>query len=149
MHCAVCLLAMSHSDQQCGCNLRGDKNTGTQRGQSTLKKAKRRVQKHVHTVTCLVLRIIYLVLLYARKKAQRRIKQHRTAGQGTAPHGIARRYAAVSYINQAPTSFKTPPSPHRIFDLKDSLDKRIHFLPQLSDFVALRNGFSSFRAQTD
>ena len=27
-------------------------------------------------------------------------------------------------------------------------DKRIHFLPQLSDFVPLRNGFYSFRAQT-
>ena len=44
---------------------------------------------------------------------------------------------------------KTPPCPHRIFDLKDSLDKLMHFLPQLSDFVPLRNGFYSFRAQTD
>ena len=43
--------------------------------------------------------------------------------------------------NQAPTPFKTPPSPHRIFDLQDSLDKLMHFLPQLSDFVRLRNGF--------
>ena len=25
----------------------------------------------------------------------------------------------------------------------------MHFLPQLSDFVPLRNGFFSFRAQTD
>ena len=51
--------------------------------------------------------------------------------------------------NQAPTSFKSPPSPHRLFDLQDSLDKRMHFLLQLSDFVPLRNGFYSFRAQTD
>ena len=50
--------------------------------------------------------------------------------------------------NQAPTSLKTPPSPHRIFDLQDSLDKLMHFLPQLSDFVALGNRFYSFRAQT-
>ena len=50
--------------------------------------------------------------------------------------------------NQAPTSFKTPASPHRLFDLQDSLDKRIHFLSQLSDFVPLRNGFYSYRAQT-
>ena len=50
--------------------------------------------------------------------------------------------------NQAPTSLKTPPSPHRIFDLQDSLDDLMHFLPQLSDFVPLRNGFYSFRAQT-
>ena len=50
--------------------------------------------------------------------------------------------------NQAPTSFKTPPSPHRLFDLQDSLDKRIHFPPQLSEFVPLRNGFYSFSAQT-
>ena len=50
---------------------------------------------------------------------------------------------------QAPTSLKTPPSPHRLFDLQDSLDKRMHFLPQLSDFVSLKNGFYSFCAQTD
>ena len=46
------------------------------------------------------------------------------------------------------TSFKTPLSPHRLFDLQDSLDKRMHFLPQLSDFVPLRNEFYIFRAQT-
>ena len=51
--------------------------------------------------------------------------------------------------NQAPTSFKTPPSPHRLFDFQGSLDKRMHFLLQLSDLVPLRNGFYSFRAQTD
>ena len=51
--------------------------------------------------------------------------------------------------NQAPKCFKTPPPPHRLFDLQDSLDKRIHFPPQLPDFVPLRNGFYSFRAQTD
>ena len=42
-----------------------------------------------------------------------------------------------------------PPSPHRLFDLQDSLYKRIHFPPQLSDFVPLRNGFYSVREQTD
>ena len=47
------------------------------------------------------------------------------------------------------TSFKTPPPPYRLFDLQDSPDKRIHFPPQLSDFVPLRNGFYSVRAQTD
>ena len=51
--------------------------------------------------------------------------------------------------NQLPTSFKTPPSPHRLFDSQDLLDKRMHFLPQLSDFVPLRNEFHSFRAQAD
>ena len=50
--------------------------------------------------------------------------------------------------NQAPTSFKTPTSPHRIFDLQDSLEL-MHFPPQPSHFVPLRNGFYSFRAQTD
>ena len=50
--------------------------------------------------------------------------------------------------NQAPTSLKTPPLPHRLFDLQDSLDKLMLFLPQLSDFVPIRNGFYSFRAQT-
>ena len=50
--------------------------------------------------------------------------------------------------NQAPTSLKTPSSPHRIYDFQDSLDKLMHFLPQLSDFVPLRNRFYSFRAQT-
>ena len=41
------------------------------------------------------------------------------------------------------------PSPHRLFDLQNSLDKLTHFLPQLSDFVPLKNGFYSFRALTD
>ena len=40
-----------------------------------------------------------------------------------------------------PTSLKTPPSPHRMFDLQDSLDKRMHFLPQLSDFAPSETGF--------
>ena len=34
----------------------------------------------------------------------------------------------------------TPTSPHRLFDLQDSLDKLMYFLPQVSDFVLLRNG---------
>ena len=43
---------------------------------------------------------------------------------------------------QALTSLKTPPSPHRLFDSQDSLDKRMHFFQQqLSDFDPLRNGF--------
>ena len=34
------------------------------------------------------------------------------------------------------------PSPHRLLDLQDTLhDKLMHFLPQLSDFVPLKNGF--------
>ena len=49
----------------------------------------------------------------------------------------------------APTRFRSPPSPHRLHDLLDILDKRVYFLPQLSDFVPLKNGFYSFRAQTD
>ena len=44
---------------------------------------------------------------------------------------------------------KTPPSPHRLYDLHHTLDKLMHFLPQLSDFVPLKNGFYSVRAQTD
>ena len=43
--------------------------------------------------------------------------------------------------NQAPTSLKTPPSPHRLFDIQDSLDKVMHSLPQLLHFARLRNGF--------
>ena len=50
---------------------------------------------------------------------------------------------------QATTSLKTPASPHRLFDVQDSLNKLMHFLPQLSDLVPLKNGFCSFRAQTD
>ena len=50
---------------------------------------------------------------------------------------------------QAPTPLKTPPSPDRLYDLQDTLDNLMHFLPQLSDFVPIKNGFYSFRAQTD
>ena len=34
-----------------------------------------------------------------------------------------------------------------IHDLQELLDKLMHFFPQLSDFVSLKNGFNSFRAQ--
>ena len=42
-------------------------------------------------------------------------------------------------------------SPHWLYDLQHTLEKLInmHFLPQLSDFVPLKNGFYSFLAQTD
>ena len=56
---------------------------------------------------------------------------------------------ALPYVQtHAPTSLKTPPSPHRLYDLQDTLDKLMLFLPQLSEFVPLKNGFYSFRAQT-
>ena len=42
---------------------------------------------------------------------------------------------------QATTPLKTPPSPHRLYDLQDTLDELMHFLPQLSDFAHLKTGF--------
>ena len=56
---------------------------------------------------------------------------------------------APSCSNPCPHALKTPPSPHRLYDLQDALDKLMHFLPQLSEVVPLNNGFHSFRAQTD
>ena len=58
------------------------------------------------------------------------------------------------YISVAPVAYQVILEPgiigqYRLFDLQDSLDKRIHFHSQLSDVVPLRNGFYSFRAQTD
>ena len=50
---------------------------------------------------------------------------------------------------KASTPLKAPPSPHRFFDLQDAIDKLMHFLPQLPYFFPLKNGFYSFRAQTD
>ena len=44
---------------------------------------------------------------------------------------------------------KSPPPSHRPYELQDILDKLMHFLPQLLNFVPLKNGFYSFRAQTD
>ena len=41
------------------------------------------------------------------------------------------------------------PSPHRLYDLQNILDKLMHFLPQLSDSVPLENELNSFRAQID
>ena len=38
---------------------------------------------------------------------------------------------------------------YRLYDLQDILDELMHFLPQLSYFVPLKNGFYSFRAQID
>ena len=50
---------------------------------------------------------------------------------------------------QAPTPVQTPPVPHRLYDLQDILDKLMHFLPQLSDVVPLKNGFFSICARID
>ena len=36
-----------------------------------------------------------------------------------------------------------------MYTLQDLLDKLTHFLPQLSDFVPLKNGVFSFGAQID
>ena len=49
---------------------------------------------------------------------------------------------------QAPRLLETPPSHHQLCDLQDTLDKLMHFFPQLSDFIPLKKGFYSFRAQT-
>ena len=88
MHCAVCLLAMSHSDRQCRCNLRvGGKPRDRERTINFDESQK--TSTKTRTYPYLVLRIMYLVLLYARKKAQRSMKQHRTAGQGAARHSMA------------------------------------------------------------
>ena len=50
---------------------------------------------------------------------------------------------------QPPMHFKTPTSLHRLYDIQGSVDKLVHFLPQLSDFIPLIIGLFSFRAQTD
>ena len=54
-----------------------------------------------------------------------------------------------AWLLDTPRGAYTPPSPHWLYDLQDTLDKLMHFLPQLSDFVPPKNKFYSFRAQTD
>ena len=90
--CAVCVLAMSRSDRQYGCNLRKKKMSRTERGQIKEKK-----DEYTRTTyRYLVLHMIpSLVLLCVRKKAERSTAQHRIAGRGTAPHGTARPCAAL------------------------------------------------------
>ena len=48
--------------------------------------------------------------------------------------GSTGRYVLLFKPN-APTPFNTPPSPHRLYDLQDTLDKLVHFLPQLSHLI--------------
>ena len=43
--------------------------------------------------------------------------------------------------NQAPTSFKTSPSPHRSFELQDSLDKRYISLHSCQNLSPSETGF--------
>ena len=50
---------------------------------------------------------------------------------------------------KTPDRIAPPKMIYYIFDLPYSVDKLMHFLPQLSDFVPLRNGFYSFRAHVD
>ena len=71
-----------------------------------------------------------------------------TAGVYFIFHNIYERFNRIRIRNQAPTSFKTPPSPHRLFDLQDSHDKLMHFLPQMPDFVPLKNRFCRFRVHS-
>ena len=42
---------------------------------------------------------------------------------------------------QALTPLEIPPSPHRLYDLQDTLNELMHFLPVRSDFSLLKNGF--------
>ena len=51
---------------------------------------------------------------------------------------------APSCLNLGPHAPKNSALAHRLYDLQDTLDKLMHFLPQLSDFVPLKNGLYSF-----
>ena len=48
----------------------------------------------------------------------------------------------------SPKYLNSPPSLHWLYDLQHTLNKLMHFLPHLSDFVRLKNGFNSFSEQT-
>ena len=56
---------------------------------------------------------------------------------------------AAFSISRPRPPLKTPPSSHRLYGLQDTHDKLMHSIPQQSDLVLLKNGFYSFRAQTD
>ena len=87
--CAVCLLAVSRSDRQCWCNLRGGRNRGTERDR--LKK-KQKYEYTTRTYRYLVLRFIPVTAVCSKESTT----QHDTAPQrrarcGTAPHRTALR----------------------------------------------------------
>ena len=79
--CAVCLLALSRSDRQYGCSLRGGGNRAAVRDQTCEEKGKRKVvpKNTYYTRYCSI---------YVQKKAQRSTTQYRSVGHGTAPHGL-------------------------------------------------------------
>ena len=47
---------------------------------------------------------------------------------------------APSCSNPGLHALQYPPSPHWLYDSQHTLDKLMHYLPQLSDFVPLKNG---------
>ena len=92
--CAVCLLAMSHSDRQSGCKLQEKKRRGP-RG-STINEERKTTSTRTYRYQ--VPGTSHDTWYCVQKKAHRNTAQHRTVGQGTAPHGTARhRTALLSY----------------------------------------------------
>ena len=73
-----------------GVNCVGEKTGGRERS-NTCRKRKKRKSSTPYTTT----RIIPGTALDVRKKAHSAATQHRSEGHGTAPHGSARRYAAL------------------------------------------------------
>ena len=82
--CAVCLLAVSHSEGQYECNLRGGKSMGTERDQMD------KNQKDEYTT-----RIPRTAVRLKESTAQHDTAPQRRARHGTAPHGTTRRCAAL------------------------------------------------------
>ena len=56
---------------------------------------------------------------------------------------------AVPYLLMFVDLLRAPKIYTWYVDLKDTLDKLMHFLPQPSDFVPLKNAFYSFRSPID
>ena len=86
--CCVLLLPVLRSDRQYGGNLRGAKKQGAVKDQMHVEEKKGKVVLRTQHA-------LYPVLLYVQKKAHSAATQHRSEGHGTAPHGPARRYAAL------------------------------------------------------
>ena len=70
-------------------------------------------------------------------------------GVGTGGGGGGERALGEGFVIRVVLGLGEGAGDRLLYDLQDTLDKLMHFLPQLSDLVLLKNGFYSFRAHTD
>ena len=93
--------------------------------------------------------VLLMILLITYIQQHSPPAQKLTSGNATIGTDLAWRLCTVISTTVSRRTINAHTKSLQVFYIiQDSLDKLMHFLPQPSDFVPLRNGFHSFHAQT-